>query len=181
MQLAVDKALKEPGSSISRVFRPKPAELAFEGIEFSKKPVQVAVELQNVGGGIIGSVDVNCELTFECARCVERSYFRVLASRQIHYLVNPTADALAAELDGWFVSQYDGQTIVFDDDVRQMLLLALPMQLVCREECRGLCPRCGANLNNGPCACPQPTTRGPVSPDNPFQAAFDNLRRKKKL
>jgi uncharacterized protein len=37
--------------------------------------------------------------------------------------------------------------------IRQNLLLALPMQSVCREECAGLCPQCGKNLNEGPCDC----------------------------
>ena len=39
--------------------------------------------------------------------------------------------------------------------VRQHLLLALPIAPRCREDCPGLCPRCGADLNTGPCACPQ--------------------------
>ncbi len=39
------------------------------------------------------------------------------------------------------------------DDVRQEILLSYPVRFLCREECRGLCPRCGANLNQGPCGC----------------------------
>jgi uncharacterized protein len=38
--------------------------------------------------------------------------------------------------------------------VREEFLLALPQFVECRPECRGLCPRCGANLNEGPCGCP---------------------------
>ncbi|GAC1447213.1 MAG: hypothetical protein PVSMB4_01990 [Ktedonobacterales bacterium] len=37
--------------------------------------------------------------------------------------------------------------------IRQNLLLALPMRTICREECAGLCPQCGHNLNAGPCGC----------------------------
>jgi uncharacterized protein len=39
------------------------------------------------------------------------------------------------------------------DLIREYLLLALPMHPLCREDCKGLCPQCGHNLNNGPCAC----------------------------
>ena len=37
-------------------------------------------------------------------------------------------------------------------------MLALPTRPLCGEECRGLCPRCGANLNAGPCGCPASAT-----------------------
>ncbi len=55
--------------------------------------------------------------------------------------------------------------------VREELLLATPRYVVCREDCRGLCPRCGTDLNAGPCACPRTTdprrqalTAGPDGP-----------------
>ena len=40
-------------------------------------------------------------------------------------------------------------------DIREAILLALPMNFVCSQACRGLCVQCGANLNKGPCACGQ--------------------------
>ena len=39
------------------------------------------------------------------------------------------------------------------DDLREMLILERPIRFLCRENCAGLCPRCGAELNNGPCGC----------------------------
>ena len=48
-------------------------------------------------------------------------------------------------------------SIDLSEIVRQHLLLALPISPRCREGCRGLCPSCGADLNAGPCACPQDT------------------------
>ncbi|MCG3175870.1 MAG: hypothetical protein MOGMAGMI_00807 [Candidatus Omnitrophica bacterium] len=44
-------------------------------------------------------------------------------------------------------------SISIEQDVRDELLLELPIRVLCRPDCRGLCDRCGANLNNGPCAC----------------------------
>jgi uncharacterized protein len=46
-----------------------------------------------------------------------------------------------------------GETIDVTEVVRQHVVLALPIAPRCREECRGLCPRCGTDLNNGPCGC----------------------------
>ena len=53
--------------------------------------------------------------------------------------------------------------------VEQALLLELPLVPLCDDDCRGLCPRCGANLNEGPCQCDD----GPVGEDNPFAALKD--------
>jgi uncharacterized protein len=54
-----------------------------------------------------------------------------------------------------------GQTVIdLADDVRQTLLLAFPLKNVCREECRGLCSRCGKNLNEGSCDCKETLVDG---------------------
>ncbi len=48
---------------------------------------------------------------------------------------------------------FDGKTIDLDPIIREQVLLALPMNLLCRETCRGLCPTCGQNLNEKQCDC----------------------------
>jgi uncharacterized protein len=48
---------------------------------------------------------------------------------------------------------HDGRRLDLRGEAREKLLLELPMAPRCREECRGLCPRCGADLNDGPCGC----------------------------
>ena len=49
---------------------------------------------------------------------------------------------------------HDGRQLDLRQQVRETLLLELPITPHCREDCRGLCPRCGADLNQGPCGCP---------------------------
>jgi uncharacterized metal-binding protein YceD (DUF177 family) len=49
---------------------------------------------------------------------------------------------------------YDGDALDPDEDLREVLLVEAPDVFLCREDCRGLCPHCGANLNEGPCSCP---------------------------
>ena len=48
---------------------------------------------------------------------------------------------------------FDGKTIDLDPIVREQVLLALPMNAVCREDCKGLCAQCGQNLNEKQCGC----------------------------
>ncbi len=52
------------------------------------------------------------------------------------------------------VAYYQGKVIIPDDDIRDLILIDLPEYPRCREDCRGLCPRCGANLNEKDCGCP---------------------------
>ena len=53
-----------------------------------------------------------------------------------------------------FMRFHDGRQLDLRDEARESLLLEIPMVPLCREDCRGLCPRCGADLNAGPCGCP---------------------------
>jgi uncharacterized protein len=49
---------------------------------------------------------------------------------------------------------YHGDGLLLEDALREQILLALPIKNICRDDCAGLCPRCGQNRNLGPCACP---------------------------
>jgi uncharacterized protein len=53
-----------------------------------------------------------------------------------------------------YMKFHDGRQLDLREDAREALLLELPITPRCREECRGLCPKCGTDLNPGPCACP---------------------------
>jgi uncharacterized protein len=51
------------------------------------------------------------------------------------------------------VHPHDGRTLSIDGEIREAVILGLPMKPLCREACAGLCPRCGEDLNQGPCRC----------------------------
>ena len=53
------------------------------------------------------------------------------------------------------LSAYDGEAIDLDELVREQVLLALPSRHLCKEDCKGLCPKCGTDLNAGDCSCEQ--------------------------
>ena len=52
------------------------------------------------------------------------------------------------------VLPYNGEYIDLTETIRETLILSEPMRVLCRPDCKGLCPQCGANLNDGPCSCP---------------------------
>lgn len=53
------------------------------------------------------------------------------------------------------------ETVDVTGDIREGILLQLPTHPLCRQDCRGLCPQCGRNLNEGACDCAPPSTGGP--------------------
>ena len=71
------------------------------------------------------------------------------------------------------IGYYQNDSLALEDVLREQVLLSLPARTLCREDCKGLCPRCGSNLNNEACDC------GAVSID-PRWSALGELRSKVK-
>ncbi|HUA14508.1 MAG TPA: DUF177 domain-containing protein [Verrucomicrobiae bacterium] len=104
-----------------------------------------------------GSLSVGLDL--QCARCLEPVPQDV--NRQFELLYRPLgADAGRDELSVTDaeaeIGYYQGEGILLEDVLREQVLLALPLKVTCREDCKGLCPHCGRNLNQGECGCVTP-------------------------
>jgi uncharacterized protein len=89
----------------------------------------------------------------ECARCLKpfeapREFaFQAFAERAV------SAGAGKDDPDDEYVIRHDGRVLVLDQEVREQAMLARPMTSLCREDCPGLCPRCGADRSEGNCRC----------------------------
>jgi len=106
---------------------------------------------------IVGDLSTKVELA--CARCLDPITRDVASNFDLLY--RPLgADAgkeelsvTAAEAE---VSYYQGEGVLLEDVLREQVLLALPLWAICREDCKGLCPHCGKNLNLEQCNCAEP-------------------------
>jgi uncharacterized protein len=100
---------------------------------------------------------VKAEVQFECDRCLSEMVVPVTQSFDLLYLPahQPGNAGEEHELtdDDLSIVYYQGHVLNLDDLVREQVELTLPMTRICKEECKGLCPECGANLNEGQCAC----------------------------
>jgi uncharacterized protein len=100
--------------------------------------------------------DFSTQLELRCARCLEPVLRDVAGDFDLVY--RPLgADAgveersvRGAETD---IAYYQGEGLLLEDVLREQVLLAVPFKAVCNEACKGLCPRCGTNLNLETCAC----------------------------
>jgi uncharacterized protein len=96
------------------------------------------------------------DLELQCARCLESVLQHV--RREFELLYRPLgADAGRDELSVTDaeaeIGYYQGEGLLLEDVLREQVLLALPLKITCREECKGLCPQCGKNLNQEQCSC----------------------------
>lgn len=120
---------------------------------------QVAfARVQRMGLDVLVLADFHLQLQAECSVCLKP--FDLHMPVAFHINAKPRAaepkdlprevELNPAELEEAF---YEGDVLDLESTLREQILLALPMFPRCREDCHGLCPRCGINLNENLCAC----------------------------
>jgi uncharacterized protein len=119
--------------------------------------VQGKVRLLRTNRSILVKGTLGTEVELTCSRCLGR--FSCPLGINIEEEYYPTADvdtgvaiALPDEPGCFTIDQ--NHILDLTEAVRQYALLAVPMKPLCKEDCAGLCPFCGHNLNQGPCGCP---------------------------
>jgi len=118
--------------------------------------------------------ELRTSLQMACARCLDPVTQQI--ERQFDLLYRPLGtDAGREELSVTAaegeVGYYQGEGLQLEDALREQVLLSLPLKVVCREECKGLCPHCGGNLNQQKCSCERTV-------EDPRWAALKEVRSK---
>ena len=99
------------------------------------------------------------QLELQCARCLELVPQAI--QREFELLYRPQGsdagrDELSVTDAEAEIGYYRGDGLLLEDVLREQVLLALPLKVTCREDCKGLCPQCGKNLNQEQCSCNAP-------------------------
>jgi uncharacterized protein len=117
----------------------------------------VAELLNNTLGEIRIRGRVTVELEIPCDRCLEPTRFPIDRDFDLFYRPAPeepdTPHDMAIDAGESEIGFYEGMGIELGEILREYVLLALPMRQVCREDCLGICPKCGQNRNAGGCGC----------------------------
>ncbi|NMB24708.1 MAG: DUF177 domain-containing protein [Firmicutes bacterium] len=105
---------------------------------------------------------IETEMKIACARCLEPKQLRIQAEimeefRRAHHRdgQDEYGDDTGAK-DDWAdedIQEFRGLVIDLDEVVLDNLLVSVPIKPLCKEDCRGLCPQCGQDLNKGECSC----------------------------
>jgi uncharacterized protein len=116
----------------------------------------VAELLPHTGGEVRVRGQVSTELETECDRCLGRALFRIDVPFDLFYRPADTLDKeeeVAIDEGEAEMGFYELPGLELEDILREQVLLQLPMQRVCSETCKGICPICGANRNETACRC----------------------------
>ncbi len=153
MRLSVADISKIPGESIAFEFSQDwpdftdtDPETRFAG------PIHVSGRASNVGDGVIEvNAVAEAKLLSQCVRCLKPVETEVVADICERFVRDGVVQPEEAE-----AYPFSNDTLELDTMVRDNLLLNLPMRVLCREDCLGLCPVCGCDLNtNTHCSCRQ--------------------------
>lgn len=116
-----------------------------------ERPLAAQLRLESVVEGILVTGGVEAEADVECARCLRQ----LTAPVEVEVCELYTAPGHEAEADAYRVT---GTEIDLEPMLRDAVTLALPLNPVCRDDCAGLCARCGKDLNEGACDCVEDTS-----------------------
>lgn len=120
------------------------------------EPPQVTGRINRSGHEVRLQGQITARAEVECDRCLKRMAIPVETNFDVTYV--PAADYVegdTAELqeEDLGLSVYEDEVIDIDELVREQVLLTMPARALCIEDCKGLCPICGANQNETPCEC----------------------------
>jgi len=124
----------------------------FAGLEMSlARPVAVTGRFSSAGEDkYYWRVRFETTVRTECRRCLAEVLVPIDESRGLIF----SADDETPDGDGCYAIDERARDLDLTEALREEVFLAVPAFVECRPDCKGLCPRCGANLNDGPCDCP---------------------------
>ncbi|MGO9481200.1 MAG: YceD family protein [Candidatus Kryptoniota bacterium] len=118
---------------------------------FSKQ-ISVKVELEKRRRQLFLTGHVKTSGKFVCDRCLAEFEKDVSVDYRMTY-VQDQDDAGEVDEDEITVIHRSTNEIDIDEEIRESILVSVPLKLLCKEDCAGLCASCGKNLNDGTCAC----------------------------
>ncbi|CAN5843745.1 DUF177 domain-containing protein [soil metagenome] len=136
------------------------------GIRFDG-PVSMRLDVQQVGADVIGRGRLTGAARLACRRCMQP--VRHELAEELTLVFRAGLTAVEAEAEEVYPLAERAKELDLAMPVREHVLLAVPEYVICKETCRGFCPRCGTDLNQTSCECV-------VEEDDPRWAALRRLR-----
>ena len=150
MWLDLRKILETPGASEPFAVTLDPEQLAGGAVSGFRRPPEARGEVVNTAGLLNLRGELTAEMVCVCDRCGT-----VFDRKKVLPLDVPLAADVSDEASPE-VFAVEGDGVDVSEIAETCFLLNLETKCLCRPDCQGLCPRCGKNLNEGPCACAAP-------------------------
>ncbi len=154
MRIELDK-LEERGGKFSRLYEANDLPLDDPEVRLVG-PAEVSGRLQREGNDVALRGRLHTKLEVVCGRCLQPVQLPISADfseRFVRAVTWAAEEQHELQTEDLNISVFDGEGIELDDLVREELLLAVPANVLCREDCKGLCPSCGIDRNLNTCQC----------------------------
>ena len=149
MLLGLSQIIDRPGASVPFSTSVDLSDLRY-GVSYPvSEPVLAEGSVRNTAGVLVMQGNISTTIHGICDRCA--SEFDRKVEFPIDVVLVTKLESEENE-DEW-VFPLEGDSADLDDIVRTVFVLNLDSKLLCKEDCKGLCPQCGKNLNDGPCNC----------------------------
>ena len=129
------KTIPASGLEFTRTVSPESIGLMHDDLN-CVSPLEVTAKIERIQNVVVANVDVRGKYSFICSRCLSGVDHDDVSQFKFEYLVN-----------------LNTVSIDLGEDIRQEIILDLPVRVLCREDCKGFCPGCGINLNKEQCKC----------------------------
>ena len=149
MLLDLSKIIETPGASVSFSHNMDLSDLLYGTCYPVDEPVQASGVVRNTAGVLVMAGQLHTTIHGVCDRCTAEF------AQDVEF---PLDVVLVRELsneeneDEW-VFPLEGNSADLDDIIRTVFVLNMDSKLLCKDDCKGMCCRCGKNLNDGPCGC----------------------------
>jgi uncharacterized protein len=157
MRIEVENLTAAP-QPFAHTYRPEEVELEEEG---ARLVADAAVEggATRKGEQVRLRGEIKTEVELLCDRCAAPRRAPLAVEFDTSFIPQEVeavkAENVELQAEDLILSAYEGDAVDLDELVREQILLALPSRHLCHEDCKGLCQKCGANLNDAPCSCEQ--------------------------
>lgn len=145
------------------------------GVEGLEEGAFLEARAQKLGADVLLEGEFVGSLELACSRCLTR--YRGPIRERFRLVLEPAGDRVPADPEGAAALSHDGlyladelesgwfrgPEIQLERFVGEIVALAVPVQPFCREDCRGLCPRCGVDRNLASCSCPEDRPASPFA------------------
>jgi uncharacterized protein len=163
MKLDLNEVVSHLGKHVSYEINEPPIEDAESGLK-CVEPIVGKATFSNTGRHVVVRGEFRTTVEIECARCLGSYRVPIQSPIEESFQIPGHIPDMAEEQEEEQIEDEESE-LLFQENMldltellRQNILLALPIKPICSDECKGLCPTCGRNLNEGPCGCPQDTS-----------------------
>jgi len=130
------------------------------------KPASGTFTVTNTGRLLVLRGEVTATVRLPCSRCLEPMTAELQIPLSEEFSTRPAAESVeekTIDVEEPGAAAFFENILDLTELVRQNILINLPLAALCREECAGICSRCGSRLNAGPCGCPPEEAEGPLA------------------